>query len=109
MVDQVPRVLQTHATAVEMLEAASLLAPDGLRAIVVLTNQSSTDRGARQAFSEVTEGYVCIALVVKSRVSEVTGNFFLRLNGPKCPMRLFKNVDDASEWAVGLLAAAKAS
>lgn len=99
--DQTPRALQTFETACEMMRASVELAPDGHKpAMVVLANESRTDRGARRAFQEVGGPVLaCVALVVQSKVAEVTGNFFLRINRPPYPMRLFGDVDEARAWA----------
>lgn len=100
--DQVPRALQTWDTACEMMQAGRRLQPEGNIAMVVLSNESRTTRGARQAFAELgATQNACVALVVRSRVSEITGNFFLRINRPPFPMRLFEEADDAIEWALG--------
>ncbi|MCB9679761.1 MAG: hypothetical protein H6737_31940 [Alphaproteobacteria bacterium] len=101
VVDQVPRALQTWETAAEMLHATRKALPgDAPIAVLVLSNESRTDRGGRRAFAEIGgKQNACVALVVQSKVSEVTGNFFLRINKPPYPMRLFDDVEEAAEWA----------
>ncbi|MCB9679760.1 MAG: hypothetical protein H6737_31935 [Alphaproteobacteria bacterium] len=100
VMDQVPRATQTWETACELMRAGVQLSEPGKRAaVVVLANESRTDRGARRAFQEVgAELLGCVALVVRSKVSEVTGNFFLRINNPPYPMRLFGDPAEASSW-----------
>lgn len=100
VVDQVPRALQTGPTAAEMMAAARKLVPGtGLIPMLVLANESRTDRDARQTFTEATHN-ACVGLVINSKVSEVTGNFFMRINRPPYPMRLFGDVDDAIAWVL---------
>lgn len=101
MIDQVPRALQTWDTALAILRASVELAGGRKAAVVVISNESRTDRGGRRAFQEAGgELCACVAMVVKSRVSAVTGNFFLKIHSPKYPMNLFEDVDAASAWAV---------
>lgn len=101
IIDQTPGALQTWDTASEMMHAVATLVPETERAaIVVITNQSRTTRDARRAFSEVGGQVLsCVALVIDSRISEITGNFFLRLNSPPYPSRLFRDETAAREWA----------
>ncbi|MCA9567989.1 MAG: hypothetical protein KC656_09105 [Myxococcales bacterium] len=99
--DLVPRTTQTWDTACEMLLAGASLAPGFKQAAIVITNESRTERDGRRAFAEVGAPLLsCVALIVRSRVSEVTGNFFLRLNRPAYPTRLFGSVEAAVEWVV---------
>ena len=63
-------------------------------------NIKSITREARSHFS--TNGREtkinCIALMVKSPLSRVIGNFFLGLNKPSVPSRLFEEESDAINW-----------
>jgi len=38
------------------------------------------------------------AIVVKSLAARLAGNFFKKLNTPKCPTRLFTSEEDAIKW-----------
>lgn len=101
VIDQVPRATQTWDAALEMLRAAVVLTDGQRAAAVVLANESRTDRSGRRAFQEAGQELLsCVALVVRSRVSEVTGNFFLRIHSPRYPMSMFKDADEACAWAV---------
>ncbi|MDO8998705.1 MAG: STAS/SEC14 domain-containing protein [Bacteroidota bacterium] len=64
------------------------------------TEIKSMARDARQHFS--TNGrdtkINSFAVIVKSPLSRVIGNFFMGLNKPKVPARLFDNEEDAIEW-----------
>lgn len=63
-------------------------------------NIKSMSREARQHFS--TNGREtkinCMAIMVKSPLSRVIGNFFMGLNKPQVPARLFDNETEAIEW-----------
>ncbi len=60
----------------------------------------SMTRDARKHFS--TNGREvrinCFAVLVKSPLSKVIGNFFIGLNKPSVPARLFDNEEDALDW-----------
>lgn len=60
----------------------------------------SMSRDAREHFS--TRGRDsktnAFGIVIKSPLSRVVGNFFLGLNKPAVPTRLFDNEHDALEW-----------
>jgi len=55
---------------------------------------------ARDYFSmnERSAGVNAIAMLVKSPVSSIIGNFFLGLNKPKVPTQLFTSENKAVEW-----------
>ncbi len=63
-------------------------------------NIKSMSRDARKHFS--TNGREtkinCMAIMVSSPVSKVIGNFFMGLNKPAIPARLFDNENDALDW-----------
>jgi hypothetical protein len=60
----------------------------------------SMTRDARKHFS--TNGretkISCMAVLVKSPLSKVIGNFFIGLNKPQVPARLFDSEAEAVEW-----------
>lgn len=41
---------------------------------------------------------VAAAFVVRSVASRITGNFFIKINKPHTPVRLFENKTEALEW-----------
>jgi hypothetical protein len=57
-------------------------------------------RDARQFFAseEVSRVTLAFALIVDTPVSRVLGNFYLGLNKPQLPTRLFTDEDKALEW-----------
>ncbi|MEZ4316285.1 MAG: hypothetical protein R3F61_02225 [Myxococcota bacterium] len=96
--DHVPRVVQTAETANEILDHAKELAGATSPAIMVLTNETRVDRSGLTTFAERGNEFTGVALIVKSKVSEMAGNFFVRIHKPGFPLRLFGEVDDAIEW-----------
>lgn len=92
-------VKQDWATACEMLDASERLLPGQRTCTMVLVNKSSATRDGRRAFEEVGEHLIeRVAMVITSKVGEMTGNFFLRINQPPYPMRLFTDPLAAAEW-----------
>ncbi|MDH5542458.1 MAG: STAS/SEC14 domain-containing protein [Nitrospinota bacterium] len=63
----------------------------------------SISREARQYFASDDRPRVgnAVALVVESSTTRVIGNFFLGLNKPSYPLKIFQNVNDATGWLKG--------
>ena len=59
------------------------------------------DRECREYYAgeEHNAEYIAIALVVKSKISRVIGNFFLGINKPINPTTLVDSVEDGVTWA----------
>lgn len=58
-------------------------------------------RDARNYFANSEESmspFSHVALVVGSPLSRAVGNFFIGLNKPRMPTRLFTSIDDALAW-----------
>ena len=69
--------------------------------VVVAGGVKAVTREAREFFAQSDENRSvssCVALVVNSPVARVIGNFFMGLNKPRIPTRLFKSVEDALPW-----------
>ncbi|MBO9701017.1 MAG: hypothetical protein J7604_12460 [Sporocytophaga sp.] len=57
------------------------------------------DREANEYLSKEGNAIlVCVAIIVESHVSEILGNFYLRINKPLLPTKLFRNVEKAKAW-----------
>jgi hypothetical protein len=68
-------------------------------ACVFIKNLKSVEIDARRYFAK--EGNSLIkagALIIESPLSEILGNFFLFINKPNVPARLFTNRKDAEKW-----------
>lgn len=65
-----------------------------------LTEARSMSRDARKYFSssEAEKYAVALALITDSVVGSVIGNFFLRINNPPYPVRLFSEEKAAIKW-----------
>jgi hypothetical protein len=56
-------------------------------------------REARTYFSgPATEGWSATALVIDSPLTRAIANFFMGLNKPRAPTRMFASQDDAEPW-----------
>ena len=64
----------------------------------------SMTRDARNQFStKGRETFVTsFAIIIDSPLSRVIGNFFMGINKPAVPTRLFDNEDDAKAWLLSL-------
>ena len=94
------------------LEIAKRLLEDGLTltaaprpCLVLMQDVARVERKARDFFS--SEQYLTLAsqtaLVVGSPISRVIGNFFVGLNRPRYPLRIFDDPRKAIEWLRGFL------
>jgi hypothetical protein len=98
-------VLETLSEAKANVDAMAQLARG--RKLPVLVNVSRArmvSREARQCYAgaETAKLTVAAALIVGSPISRVLGNFFLGLNRPAFPLRLFTSEEDAVAWLKGL-------
>ena len=56
------------------------------------------DRAGRMEFLRRREVVTAVALVVGNPLSRMMGNFFINVNKPKAPTRLFDDEDAALAW-----------
>jgi hypothetical protein len=113
-VSQIVRARFSTGADVELADAVENIANvtrcvKGRRLPVVVDMRSirSQSAGARAYFAgpEATQVTIALALVVSSPVSRVLGNFFLGVNRPAVPTRLFGDVETAERWLSRYLAA----
>ena len=73
--------------------------------LVDLTNVRTISKEARSYFSSVecSEVFEATALYVSTPISRIIGNFFLGINRPAIPVRLFDSKDEAIVWLKGYL------
>jgi len=97
-----PGSVETLETAVINFEACLPLLPnDNVNYLLVdLTHIQSMSKEARDFYAgENTAAYAkAVALIIKSPISTVIGNFFLGINKPAFPTKLFSNETEAIEW-----------
>ena len=69
--------------------------------ILEISGITSTSREAREYFSkdQGTKHMKSLALIVESPLSRTIGNFFLILNKPKIPTKIFTVKAEAAEWS----------
>ena len=69
-------------------------------ALVDISKIKSVDKETRDyvADSEFASVNLCVALIVNSPVSKIVGNFFMGLNKPMFPIKLFNSEDKALIW-----------
>lgn len=70
-------------------------------AIILVDRVSEQDSGSRRIWSEEsTEGLrASLALVCSSGLSRAIGSFFIGLNRPPVPTRMFRTFDEALAWS----------
>ena len=69
--------------------------------LIVDTSQiKSITKEARDQFSMRgrESSVVAIAMIIKSPLSKIVGNFFMGLNKPRVPVRLFNDEESAKSW-----------
>ncbi len=68
-------------------------------ALIDMTNVQTIDYAARKYIAEETGDVInAVALITRSPISRVIGNFFIGINKPTYPARLFTNQHDAIHW-----------
>ena len=96
---------ETLASAKEIVAAYERLGGGRrLRIVADIRGVRVADRAARQHFSsdDMVAVASAMAVVIDSGISRIIGNFFMGLNKPRIPTRLFTSVDAGVEWAKGL-------
>ena len=99
-----PHIDVDHADAVEAVGAiATLSGGKRVPVLVDLRRVKSMSREARTYFSgvETSRTESAAALLVGSPLTRAIGNFFLGLNRPCFPTRLFTSEEDALAWLHG--------
>lgn len=98
--------LVTGVEALENLKATAEVS-GGVHSPVFIDirSVSSIDREARQLFASDQAGQIqsATALLVDSPISRVFGNFFIGLNRPPWPVRMFSDESEAMAWLEGFI------
>ena len=92
---------QKLADAVENVQALVTLSAGKRRPCLVdYRGIKSIDREARAYYAgtEICSVQTAAALVIDNYLERVIGNFFMGINKPRQPTRLFNNEADAIEW-----------
>ena len=93
----------TTEDADELLKLTWELEPSG-NWFLLLDQRSKfkLPREARNYFADNMPQTSNLAFLVASKAAEVAGNFFIRLNKPEFPARIFNDEKAAEEWLVEL-------
>jgi transcriptional regulatory protein LevR len=97
---------ETIEKARELIETIKKITENKTSPLLVdMRQQKSISREARQFYSrkETMDTVTALALIVESAISKVLANFFLGLNKPPYPTRLFTVEAEAIEWLKGYL------
>ena len=99
----VPGLVLTHEVALRVLQLGLEIADGPKPTLVVMPDMARVDREARALFASDDYMRLCrqTAGVVGSPVSRVIGNFFVGLNRPKYPYKIFDDPELATEWLRG--------
>lgn len=97
-----PGAEDNRETAKENVSAGIQVSGGKMRPLLLdMSKIKSMDRGARDYYarSDKREGSeLAVALLVKSPISRVIGNFFMGLNKPSLPSKLFTDENKALDW-----------
>lgn len=101
----IPGLVLTRPIALQILELGLQIVDAPKPALVLMQAIARVDRDARAFFTTEEYSRLCsqTALVVGSPVSRVIGNFFVGLNRPKYPLRIFDDPQLAEQWLRGFI------
>jgi len=94
-------VLDLPAARLNLRAVVTVSEGQRLPMVAVVTGLASATRQVRQFYAgaEAAEAVSCVAMVTGSAVSRVIGNFFVALNRPQAPTRMFGTLEQALVWA----------
>jgi hypothetical protein len=69
---------------------------------ITLVKSVSREAGEYYSSEELSGVFSAVAMIVDSPMSKVMANFFLKIDGPPYPIRLFTTEEDAVGWLRGL-------
>lgn len=93
--------LHTEEEALENVKIFKELIDGAPRLMLIdVTHIKSMTRGAREIYAKISneKNVIAIALLTKSLVSKIVGNFFIGFNKPVVPTKLFVDKTEAREW-----------
>jgi hypothetical protein len=76
----------------------SLAGGEKRRLLVDLRKSGPTGPGVREYYAKQAVHLIASAMIVEGSLSEMIGNFFITLNRPPAPTRLFNNEASAVAW-----------
>ena len=101
----VPGLVLTHEVALQVLVVGMQITDAPRPTLVLMQDMARVEREARAFLASQEYMQLCsqTALVVGSPVSRVIGNFFVGLNRPSYPYKLFDDPELAAEWLRGFV------
>lgn len=68
--------------------------------IANVTSLKSSTKAARDFFASEAgcEGFSAAAIIINSPVGSIIGNFYIRINKPLRPTKLFTDITEAKKW-----------
>ena len=101
----IPGLVLTHEVALQVLEVGLQVTQGPKPTLVLMRDMARVERGARALFASDEYMRLCsqTAVVVGSPVSRVIANFFVGLNRPKYPYKVFDDPELATEWLRGFV------
>ena len=101
----IPGLVLTHPIALEVMRVGLQIVDSAKPTMVLMQDIARVDRDARACFASEDYMRLCsqTALVVGSTVSRVIGSFFVGLNQPTYPVKIFDDPELALEWLRGFL------
>jgi hypothetical protein len=101
----IPGLVLTHEVALQVLAVGMQITDAPRPTLVLMQDMARVEREARAFLASQEYMRLCsqTALVVGSPVSRVIGNFFVGLNRPRYPYKLFDDPELAAEWLRGFV------
>jgi hypothetical protein len=95
----------TYAIAVKCMEIGLQIAGGPKPTLILMQDLARVDREARAFFASEAYMRLCsqAALVVGSPVSRVIASFFVGLNRPSYPYKIFDDPEPAAAWLRGFV------
>ena len=101
----IPGLELTYAIALQCMAVGLQIANRPMPTLVLMQDMARVDREARAFFASEAYMRLCsqTALVVGSPVSRVIASFFVGLNRPRYPYRIFDDPEQAAAWLRGFV------
>lgn len=96
-----PNAKETEITARENIKSVTSISnKTKVKLLCDYTNISSMNKGARKYYAseEVANGCLACAIIITNPISKIIGNFFMGLNKPYAPTKLFTSKETAIVW-----------
>jgi hypothetical protein len=101
----IPGLVITYQVALQVIEVGLQVVDTPKPTLVLMQELARVEREARALFASDDYLRLCsqTAVVVGSPVSRVVASFFVGLNRPKYPYKIFEDPELAAEWLRGFV------